>query len=72
MSEKVWLTVIKACSTTVAMVLVWRLVDTAMKAGIDGLMFFGGLAAIAGLGGYEIRWLIERLKSNSSSNKKPG
>ncbi len=72
MSEKVWLTVIKACSTTVAMVLVWRLVDTAMKAGIDGLMFFGGLAAIAGLGGYEIRWLIERVKSNSSSNKKPG
>ena len=72
MSEKVWLTVIKACSTTVAMVLIWRLVVTALEAGINGVMFFGGLAAIAGLGGYEIRWMIERLKSNSSSNKKPG
>ena len=69
MSEKVWLTIIKACSTTVAMVLVWRLVDTALKAGIDGVMFFGGVAAIAGLGGYEIKWLIERVKAKSSANK---
>ncbi len=72
MSEKVWLTVIKACSTMVAMVLVWRLVDTALKAGIDGVMFFGGLAAIAGLGGYEIRWLVEAVKSKSSSKKDQG
>jgi len=63
MSEKVWLTIIKACSTTVAMVLVWRLVDTALAAGIDGVLFFGGVAAIAGLGGYEVKSLIEKLKS---------
>jgi len=70
MSEKVWLTIIKACSTAVAMVLVWRLVDTALRAGIDGVMFFGGIAAIAGLGGYEVRWLIDAVRSKSSSNKK--
>ena len=70
MSEKVWLTVIKACSTTIAMVLVWRLVDTALKAGIDGVLFFGGIAAIAGLGGYEVRWIIDAVRSKTSANKK--
>ena len=70
MSEKVWLTIIKACSTAVAMVLVWRLVDTALKAGIDGVLFFGGVAAIAGLDGYEVRWLIDAVRSKSSANKK--
>jgi len=69
MSEKVWLTIIKACSTVVAMVLVWRLVDTALRAGIDGVMFFGGVAVIAGLGGYEVKWLVEAVRSKSSSNK---
>ncbi len=69
MSEKVWLTIIKACSTTVAMVLVWRLVDTALKANIDGVLFFGGVAAIAGLGGYEVRWIIDAVRSRSSSRK---
>lgn len=69
MTEKIWLTVIKAVSTTIAMVLVWRLVDAALKAGIDGVMFFGGVAAIAGLGGYEIRWLVDAIKSKSSSRK---
>ncbi|MBA7532413.1 hypothetical protein ES705_24639 [subsurface metagenome] len=70
MSEKVWLTIIKAVSTTVAMVLVWRLVTTALQAGIDGVMFFGGVAAIAGLGGYEVRWIIDAVRSRSSANKK--
>ncbi|MBA7712602.1 hypothetical protein ES703_121584 [subsurface metagenome] len=70
MSEKVWLRIIKACSTMVAMVLVWRLVDTALRVGIDGVLFFGGIAAIAGLGGYEVRWLIDAVRSKSSSTKK--
>lgn len=66
MSEKVWLTIIKACSTAFAMFIIWRLVSAAMAAGINGLMFFGGMAAIAGLGGYEIRWLIERVKAKAT------
>ena len=69
MSEKVWLTIIKAVSTTVAMVLVWGLVTTALKAGIDGVVFFGGVAAVAGLGGYEVRWIIDAVRSKSSSKK---
>lgn len=70
MSEKVWLSVIKACSTAVAMVLIWRLVEAAIRAGIDGVLFFGGVAAIAGLGGYEIRWLVDAVRSKTSSNSK--
>jgi len=66
MSEKVWLTIVKAGSTAVAMVLIWRLVETALNNGIDGVMFFGGIAAIAGLGGYEIRWLVDVVKSKGS------
>jgi len=69
MTEKVWLTVIKACSTAVAMVLIWRLVEAALAAGIDGVMFFGGVAAIAGLGGYEIKWLVDAVKHKNSTTK---
>ena len=69
MSEKVWLTIIKACSTAVAMVLIWRLVTTALNNGIDGVMFFGGVAAISGLGGYEIKWLVEAVKAKRAKGK---
>lgn len=70
MSEKVWLRVIKAGSTAVAMVLIWRLVETALNNGIDGVMFFAGVAAIAGLGGYEIRWLVDAVRSKATDDKK--
>jgi len=70
MSEKVWLTIIKACSTAVAMVLIWRLVETALNNGIDGVMFFGGVAAISGLGGYEIKWLVDAVKARKATKAK--
>ncbi|MBA7694570.1 hypothetical protein ES703_103181 [subsurface metagenome] len=70
MSEKVWLRVIKAGSTAVAMVLIWRLVEAALAAGIDGVMFFAGIAAIAGLGGYEIRWLVDAVKARNGTKTK--
>jgi len=54
--------IVKTCSSVIAMVLIWRLVETALAAGIDGVLFFGGVAAIAGLGGYEVRWLVEAVK----------
>jgi len=38
-----------------------------MMAGIDGVMFFVGVAAIAGLGGYEVRWLIEAVRRKAST-----
>lgn len=68
MRKEVWIAVIKAGSALVAMVLIWRLVETAMKVGIDGVMFFVGVAAIAGLGGYQIRWLIDVVRSKIASN----
>lgn len=59
--------IIEALTPVVAMVLIWRLVDTALNAGIDGVMFFGGIAGIAGLGGYEIKeWVIRRRSKTSS------
>ncbi len=66
MSEKVWLSIVKAGSTLVAMVLIWRLVEAALNNGIDGVMFFTGVAAIAGLGGYEIRWMVDAIRSKTS------
>ncbi len=63
MSKETAARVIKTCSTVVAMVFIWRLVETALAAGINGVMFFAGVAAIAGLGGYEIRWLVDTAKA---------
>lgn len=68
MSEKVWLSIVKAGSTLVAMVLIWRLVEAALNNGIDGVMFFTGVAAIAGLGGYEIRWMVDAIRSKTSKD----
>lgn len=63
MSKEVALKVVKTCGSIVAMVLIWRLVGAALAAGIDGVMFFCGVAAIAGLGGYELRWAVEAIKT---------
>ena len=72
MSEKVLLRAIRGGSGLVAMVIIWRLVETALKAGIDGVLFFIGVAAIAGLGGYELRWAIEAVKSRKQGNSDQG
>ena len=66
MSKDVATKVIKTCGSVVAMVLIWRLVEAALYAGIDGVLFFIGVAAIAGLGGYEIRWVVEAIRSKQS------
>ncbi|MBA7715822.1 hypothetical protein ES703_124880 [subsurface metagenome] len=66
MSKTDWLAVLKGGSALVAMVLIWRLVETALLMGIDGVMFFVGVAAIAGLGGYQIRWLIDAVKARNA------
>jgi len=70
MSKETASWIIKAAGSLIAMVLIWRLVDTALKNGIDGVMFFVGVAAIAGLGGYEVRWLIEAVRSKSTAKEK--
>lgn len=48
------------------MVLIWRLVDLAMRQGIDGVVFCGGIAAIAGLGGYEVKWLVDAIRAKGA------
>ena len=72
MSKEVWLRVIEGGCAVVAMVLIWRLVEAALYAGIDGVIFFVGMAAIAGLGGYEVRWVIDGIKSWRSGGGNKG
>lgn len=47
--------VIKSFATLFAIVAVGIIIVTAINAGIDGPVTLAGIAAIAGLGGYEIR-----------------
>ncbi len=58
---------VKTCGSVIAMVLIWRLVEVALAAGIDGVLFFVGVAAIAGLGGYEIRWVVDAIRTKTSN-----
>ncbi len=67
MGKEVAVRIIKTCGSVVAMVLIWRLVEAALYAGIDGVLFFLGVAAIAGLGGYELRWVVEAIRSKTPS-----
>lgn len=63
--------IIEAITPIVAILVIWRLVVAALSAGIDGVMFFGGVAAIAGLGGYEIKeWVIRRRSKTASTEEK--
>lgn len=63
--------IIEAVTPIIAIIAVWRLVVTALAAGVDGVMFFGGVAAIAGLGGYEIKeWVLRRRSKTASSEEK--
>ena len=70
MSKEVAARVIRACGSVIAMVLIWRIVETALNNGLDGVMFFGGVAAIAGLGGYEVRWVVDAIRSRVGSGGK--
>lgn len=70
MSKEGVVLIVRAGGGVLAMLLIWRLVEAALSAGIDGVMFFTGIAAIAGLGGYEARWLVDVVRSKSTSKEK--
>lgn len=62
--------IVEAITPLVAIIVIWRLVTTALAAGVDGVMFFGGVAAIAGLGGFEIKeWVVRRASKTSEQEK---
>lgn len=63
MNKEVLLKVIEASCAITAMVLIWFLMKWALEIGRNGILFSIGVAAIAGLGGYELSQLIGRLKS---------
>lgn len=64
--------VLKTVSSLLAMVFIWQLTKAALEAGIDGVFFFLGVAALAGLGGYGIRWIADAIRSKTPSKKNNG
>lgn len=74
MSKDIATKVVRTTGSVVAMLLIWRLVEVALRAGIDGVLFFVGVAAIAGLGGYELRWVVDAIKDwrSGGGNKVSG
>lgn len=65
MNKPAILIVVRSLVTLMAMVLIWHLVMTAIENGINGVILSGGVAAIAGLGGYQARWLVDAIRTKS-------
>ncbi|MBA7648962.1 hypothetical protein ES703_56754 [subsurface metagenome] len=61
--------VIKALSIPLAMVVVGLLTWQAMVLGIDGALFMTALVVIGGLGGYEVKTLVEKKRSITPSKE---
>ncbi|MBA7581445.1 hypothetical protein ES708_23348 [subsurface metagenome] len=61
--------IIKALTVPFAILVVGLLVWAALSQGIDGAVFMTGLAIVGGLGGYEIKALVAKLKKNGTPPK---
>jgi len=59
--------IIKACSIPLAMVLVGVLAWHAISNGIDGAVFMSAVVVIGGLGGYEVKSIIDKRGEKKSS-----
>ena len=57
--------IIKAASIPLAMVIVGFLAWSAITRGIDGVIFMTAVAVVGGLGGYEVKTLVEKVKSKT-------
>jgi len=55
--------------TVVAMILIYLLIRQHLGAGGQGIPFVAGVAAIAGLGGYELKNIIEVVRRRSENKK---
>jgi len=59
--------IIRAVSIPLAMGIIGGLAWHALNLGIDGALFMTAVGAIGGLGGYEVKAVMNRGKSKSSS-----
>ncbi|MBA7537887.1 hypothetical protein ES705_30158 [subsurface metagenome] len=57
--------IIRASSVLVAMAVVGVLTWKALSIGVDGAVFMSAMVVIGGLGGYEVKALVEKKKSKS-------
>lgn len=72
MNKEVTFRVLKTAASLLAMFFIWQLTKAALESGIDGVVFFLGVAALAGLGGYELSWITDVIKSKIPSKKNDG
>ena len=61
--------IIKALTVPFAILVVGLLVWAALSKGIDGAVFMTGLAIVGGLGGYEVKALVAKIKKNGTTPK---
>ncbi len=61
--------IIKALTVPFAILVVGLLVWAALSRGIDGAVFMTGIAIVGGLGGYEVKALVAKLKKNGTTPK---
>jgi len=59
--------IIKACSIPLAMVIVGVLAWYAISNGINGAVFMSAVVVIGGLGGYEVKSIIDKREEKKSS-----
>ncbi len=59
--------IVKACSIPLAMVIVGVLAWHAISNGIDGAVFMSAVVVIGGLGGYEVKSIIDKRNEKKSS-----
>lgn len=58
--------IIRASSAVVAMAVVGVLTWHALSLGVDGALFMSSVVVIGGLGGYEVKALVDKKKSKTS------
>lgn len=58
--------IIRASSAVVAMVVIGLLVWHALSMGVDGALLMSAVTVIGGLGGYEVKAVVEKKKSKTS------
>ena len=62
--------IIKAVSVPFAMAVIGVLAWKALSMGINGALFMTVVAVIGGLGGYEVKTLVEKVKLKTPDKKK--